>query len=303
MAVAAAAPRMLSPTSANVAGVATLGAKMSKARSLGWVGAAVMAASLAAAFIPWGGFLVTGGLDAWRNSKVANRQKEVLAKHYKNQVATTLGMDPNHVSVTDLNLAAQVNPMVAGAIAKVNDEHKNANRATALTTAAIGTTGAMGLGFVPKIAADIGGVVAASVVSSAFNKDVLTVQDLMEHVDAKLHANEPVVANDVLMLRIAQSEQLQQQMKNAYGVAFHKMNAAQQQAVIAGLPSGLYAEATEAASRVNNGKMQAQDLLMPLQMPPASWAERVGGQRSATTSFVDAHQARVAAAQAQPQVG
>lgn len=295
-------------TGSQVAGVSvkSLRERLKEARG-GWWSTALKVAAMAAAFIP-AGFLISMGVDRIRNGVIADRQNEVLADHYKSQVANTLGIDPEKVNIHDLRLAARVNPMVRSAIDKVMREKDSANRSALLGNGAVGalTLGGVlpGINGLARMAiVDAPALVAGNVVSSLFDKDVLMVHDVMEHLDAKQHAGEAVTAQDVLLLRIAQSEDWQKAFAKQYGMAFHKMNEAQQRSVINVLPSGTYAEAQESATKLANGQIKVADLLTPSQVasndntptatndnqvPAANgWVARTGGPRTAAASHVE----------------
>lgn len=299
----------------------------------GWWVTAITVGALAAGFIPFGiGAAVGLAADRYRNHLVADRQEAVLADHYRDSVAATLGIDPQSVSAGQLRQAARVNPMLASAISKVEMEKDSANRAALLASGASGALGvATGIGFIPvlsfipHLAAHAAATMAGVGVSSLFDKDILTAHDMMEHLDEKQTRGETITPNDVMLLRIAQDEAWQKAFAKQYGVAFHKMTEAQQQSVMNSLPNAMYAEAKESAEKVANGRIKVADLLMPgvvandnpppMEVPkaanenqPPDWRTRMGGPKAASGSFTErlggrpasftaAQEAREAAAQ------
>jgi len=295
----------------------TLGKKMEHISREGfWKGMAVTAAI---GMIPLVGVGLATIFDFFKNGAIANKQKTVLADYYKNQVAATLGIDPRKVTARELDAAARINPMIASAIAKVKHDKDNSNRAAVLGAAGAYATGAalapvLGgvvsataqpiIHMATHVAVDGAGQMAGGGVSSLFDKQVLHVHDVMEHLDEMHKAGTPITAKDVMMLRIAQSEPLQKEIRKHSEMAFHKMNEAQQQAVISSLPSQYWTEAQESAAKINSGQMDvphllnvpANDNMSAANDNPTSWTDRVGGARGNTGSWMAAEDQRRAAA-------
>ncbi|OYW14042.1 MAG: hypothetical protein B7X02_00930, partial [Rhodospirillales bacterium 12-54-5] len=121
-----------------------------------------------------------------QSAHAEKKQKQVLADHYKNEVAATLGINPANVTAKQLDDAARINPMIAGAIDKVKQQRTNSDRG-----ALLGMTGAYatGLAFAPvlsgigsgvgemaaRFAVDGAGMLGGDAVSTLFNKNVLQV--------------------------------------------------------------------------------------------------------------------------------
>lgn len=241
---------------------------------------------------------VSLGLDRIRNNRIATRQKQVLAEEFRVPVASILGIDPDSVTVNDLQLAAQVNPQVAGAISKVEHERSSNNRASMIAAGAGAAVGfipgaamiAQAGGQLAQGAMHVGATIAADVgARTVFDKDVLEVLDVMEIIDAKMKQGQLVTWNDMMMLRIAQDETLQKQIKkHTGGEAFHKMNPAQQQVVMQALPE-MHEAAAYDANLLNGRRVELSSLV--LSSPGAQhqrgggWAARVGGPRVAQDSF------------------
>jgi hypothetical protein len=265
-----------------------------------WHGRALQVAAYVAAVIPVVGIGASWLLERKKNSVVSEKKKTVLADYYRDQVAAQLGMDPSKVKADDLQRAAEVNPIFAKAIDKVEAEKNDANRATNFM--AVGAKAAStlvggdlipGTGVVALAAAHIAGTAAGVVASSMFDKDVLHTQDVMEHINTKRTSGQRVTAADIMMLRISADENLQAQMKKQNGTAFHKMTEAQQQAVAISMPA--LGDAAVLAERINTGLMSEQDVLM-VNAASGKWATRVGGQRAPRGTFVNHVETQRAAA-------
>jgi hypothetical protein len=244
----------------------------------------------------------------YKNGLVTRDKKKVLADHYRQQIATQLGIDPSQVNVNALEMAARVNPMFANMLSKVKAEQSNENRALGLGAVVGGTA----VGWMPGVGALSGivskgtaeavshvtGTVAGGMAASFFNKDVLFTQDVIEHIDAKVKQSEPITAFDVMLLRIAQNEAFQAEIKKQSSKPFHKMNEAEQRAITASMPE-LYDAAERDAEAVNHGRMTPQDLLV---VSPGAvqqqgvWASKIGGSRAPRGSFVQAVEASRATA-------
>lgn len=270
---------------------------MERARS-SWVTKALFVATLAVGFIPVVGAGISYVVDRRRNRIVEKKQKEVLADYYRPQIAAQLGISPESVNVRDLELAAQVNPMIKGAIDKVVKEKKSSNRA-----ASFSSIGATAVGWLPfaggitnglaKGALHLGGAAAGGMASSMFDKDVLHVHDMVEHIDAKLAAGEAVTAYDIVLLRAAQDEKWQADFKKQNKQPFHKLPEEQQRQVIAGMPDMLMG-ADKQAEALNRGLISPQSLVMAGPESTSNFAANVASRSQG--SFVSNEVSRRAAA-------
>jgi len=266
-----------------------------------WKMVALTAAAFAAGMLGGVGMGASWAVDRYKNSVVTNDKKKVLADYYREQIATQLGIDPSQVNVNTLEMAARVNPMFANMLNKVKAESTNDNRSLIMGTALGAAAGSWvpGVGAISNAAAkatvhaaaQIGGAVAGGMAASFFNKDVLFTQDVAEHIDAKIKQGEPITSFDVMLLRIAQDEGMQAAIKKHGGKALHKMNEAEQRAVLATMP-GFYDAAERDAEAVNQGRITQQDLLVVSPgavQQQTNWAQRVGGRpRAARGSFTQA---------------
>ena len=280
-----------------IAGVASKSLSNAMAEARGnWKTLALMAGGMALSF--FGGLGIGGSwtIERYKNRMVAADSKEVLAEYYRTQIATQLGINPKRVGVNELEMAAHSNKTIAQAIAKVSVDQNNANRANNfISGGAMALGGWMpGLSGISHIVAHGATAVTGIAVASAFNKDVLHTQDVMEHLDAKKTSGAPITAGDIVTLRISQDEQMQTALKKQNGVAFHKMSPEQQRAVLIGMPD--MRDAEQIAANVNEGRIDVQDVLMMKQQKP-NWMQKVGGSRAGSQSFVEQHHARQSQAQ------
>ncbi len=281
----------------NIAGLAKI---KSRAKN-DWVHMALGVTSFAVTWLGGAGLLASMGLDNIKNNRAAKRQKQVLADYYRVPVAHQLGIDPNSVNVKDLELAAQVNPMIAGAIAKVNRERDSDNRSSLLANGGAmalggilpgvsGVEAAIGKGAASAVG-NVGGSLAGGAISSIFDKDVLQVADMVDFINEKRTKGEAVTPKDIMLLRVAQDETLQKDIKKqSGGKPFHKMDEAQQAAVIQAMPE-MVAQASQDAAALNSGADEASVLMKvpgatAAAAPAPSWAARVGGAKAQAGSFV-----------------
>lgn len=238
----------------------------------GWKVRALQAGALAVSFLGGLGLGASFFMERHKNKIVADQSKAVLADYYRNQIAAQLGINPNRVSASDLELAAKVNPTLANAISKIDREKNSSNRASTMAT---GGALALGAGMIPGLsgatlaAAHLATSAVSGVAVKVFEADVLNTQDTMEYLNDKRIKRQPISAADIVMLRISQDEALQAQLKKVNGKAFHKMNEAEQKAVIVGMP--MMADAMQVADKINAGMMTEQDALM---MKPKGFAAR-----------------------------
>jgi hypothetical protein len=294
-------------TGSRVAGIAEP-LKIRLQKAAGWnlktiaLTVAALSVSLLGIFggpIGWKSIAASYGIDRYKNSLVTRDKKEVLADHYRAQIATQLGIDPSQVNVNTLEMAARVNPMFANMLNKVKAEQANENRALALGSVAGGMVGGIpGVGVFSGIVKEgtaetvkfMTGSIVGGMAASFFNKDVLFTQDVAEHIDAKIKQGEPITSFDVMLLRIAQDEGMQAAIKKHGGKALHKMNEAEQRAMLATMPD-FHDAAERDAEAVNQGRITQQDLLVVSPgavQQQTNWAQRVGGRRASSGSFTQA---------------
>lgn len=240
-------------------------------------------------------------MERKKNNAVRNSQLDVLSEYYRHQIAGTLGMNPDNVTASDLKAAAQINPALRQAIQKVESKRDSANRGAGMSSVGILAVGGMipGVSGVAKIGADIVAGAVGGGVSNMFDKDILHVNDVVEHIDAKLKAGEPITAQDIMILRASQDENWQKQFKDRYKTAFHKMKPETQAQVVQSMPD-MMAGAEKQAYALNSGLVSPQSLVMEGPAATSNYAGAVA--RPATGSFVATENARRVDAQQQGQI-
>ncbi len=241
-------------------------------------------AAFGIALVPFAGLGIAHLLERKKNSVVEKKKLDVLADYYRNQVAAQLGISPDSVTASDLKLAAQVNPALDQAIKKVTAEKSNANRNSAMANGAAYVAGVGMAGGVAKIGVELGAAVVGGSVSSMFDKNVLRVQDVIEHIDAKVAAGQVVTATDIVLLRISQDEQWQEAFKKQHGKPFHQLDEAAQQQVLSTMPDMLL-NADKEAVALTRGLISPQSLVMSGPATSSNFAASVGGSRAAQGSY------------------
>lgn len=255
----------------------------------GFLGKALLAGSIAVAFIPVIGSGISHLIDRSRHRVEANAEKTALADWYRNQVAAQLGMNPKSVTMQDFELAARHNPMLASAIEKVEAQRKSDNRASMLAAGA-GTAASVMLpgvgGGVTKIAAEMSASAAGYGVAKLMDKDKLFAQDAVDMINEKRASGQEILAEDVFLLRIAQHEGMQEELAKANGKAFHKLTEAQQAAVMKSMPD-FYATAQREAYALNQGMISEQDLMVSSPISGAGWSQSRAERNHLKGSFRD----------------
>ena len=275
----------------------SLAARMDKARSsgMGW-----KIAAIAVGFFGALGIGASYVMERRRNSTIQRNQMDVLAEYYRFQIAGVLGINPEKVKASDLQLASQINPALAQAIEKVKTEKKDSDRFTGMSSGGMLAAGGLvpGVSGFSKIGVDLLGGVVGGAASNIFSKDVLHVNDMVEHIDAKVKAGQAITATDIMMLRASQDERWQNDFKGRYKTPFHKMSPQTQQQVMASMPEML-AGADKQAYALNNGLVSPQSLVMEGLQATSNFAASVGGARSAQGSFASNETSRRLAASQQ----
>lgn len=258
-------------------------------------------------------------LSFWAADEEARAKLSELTDRYRSVIAEKLGVEEEQVS-DDMTLGyAEQNPYLRGAIeaiARKRSAHPMSNMAGVgglLAGGALaGTLVAGPLGLVAGLAAGMAGYEGAK----ALGDDLLGVKEgtdphaVLEAISEKHEKGDPVTMLDVLALRIAQQESLQQAIAFHHGKAFHEMGLAERQEVVTHLPV-LAQECLQDATLCNQpgaqlqqlmlGRMSANDLRPPAAetQAPTSWVERVGGAPAANENigFADRVQQTRAAAE------
>jgi hypothetical protein len=244
---------------ANYAG--TSGVKH-QAKGLGKWGWALVAASMALAFIPVAGGALSHIVDRFRSSSEAKDKKKTLTKWYRNQIAAQLQIAPEKVTYKDLELAAQLNPTFGKMISKIEDEQSKENKSS-LIGAGIAT-------FVPGIGGGFKGagiMMGASMTPYLFGDKEMPIDEVANHINEKRQNGQPIEAGDIFMLRLAHDTELQEKIAKEHGARFQKMNGSQQQALMNTMPNMMQAAEREAYA-LNKGLISEQDLILATNTSP-----------------------------------
>ena len=257
----------------------------------------LLAATLVVGLIPVVGSVGSYLTDKYRNKKIANDQKDVLAEVYKDQIAMTLGIRPESVKRGDLDLAAKKEPKLFGSlVAKVDKEKKTANRASAAASVAASTvTMIPGVGGavngIAKLTSEtiahgavhVGAAIGGDAAVRIFSKSILHVQDMVEIIDGKQAQGQAITATDIVLLRISQNEEWQKEFKKKYGKPFHQLNDAQKAEVASSMPEMLM-DADKYAQGLNRQLISVQQVVMTEPVmetaPRKSFVDMVNAQRA-----------------------
>lgn len=286
-----------SVTQSHVAGVSTKTlAELREGAKKTWGLRALGVAAFAVTLIPLVGMGLSYLVERQKNSGEARNQKEVLAKYYRDQVAAQLGIDPSSVNSHDLELAARVNPQIQQAIAKVEQEKKDANRSSAMANGAAAAAGGIFLptaGMAIKVGTEIGAAVVGGAASTLFEKEVLHTQDVVEYLDGKMKQGQQLSAYDLVLLRISKDEQWQASFKKKHSKPFHKMNQAEQQAAMSTMPEMLMGVEKQVYA-LNKGLISLQSVAVGDAQPVGGFSDAVG-RRGTPQSYTAALAAERAA--------
>lgn len=223
-------------------------------------------------------------LSAIANHVKAHNDKAALADWYKDQVGMQLGMDPAKVNLSDLKLAATVNPSLSRALEHIDNVKTNAN-----TVGALGAAAGTAASFVPipgmgLLGTKVGSAVAGLAVAGAGSKagevvgDWLTSsealkdpQTIVEKIVEARNAGEVVTPIQTMMLRVAQKPELQAAIKEKMGTDYHRLAPEQQAMLMSAFPR-IAAFAEKDARFIMNGG-DARELMFI--QPEGKWASRV----------------------------
>lgn len=213
----------------------------------------------------------------------AREEFNVRAGWYRNQIATTLGMDPRNVKAKHLMQAAAINPLLASAVRDVNREETSDNKSSALINgaAALIPGGVMlkdGIGAVRAVSGLTNGLLhtgklfaataAGGLLASWTTKEHISAQEVIEGISNQLSAarehgvdlRKAVTPQMVFLLRVAQDEGFGAHLEDSYKKPFHKMNEAEQKLVMHDFPA-LANAATSEAYAVANNMLPVQELM------------------------------------------
>lgn len=293
-----------------------------KRAGTGWLTGVTMAATVvvgfALAWIPPVASGITHVIERISNHFKAKKELDARADWYRNQVATTLGIDPAKVKGKHLVEAANYNPVLAAAVKDVRREEAKENKtsaaintATAFIPAAVLAKEAVGAAAVVTRGAAIannlkhmGKVMAATTASGMLvswtSKDHLSAQEVIEGIGSQLEAakeqgvnpRKAVTPQMVFLLRVAQDEALGKEIETHYKKPFHKMELEEQSRVMqAYMP--LANAVTSEAYAVANDMLPVQELMARAPNLNSTARYSVGAQAS---SFAQSELNRRAAA-------
>jgi hypothetical protein len=238
-----------------------------------WV---AMAGSLGLAFLG----TVFGALSyfpaKFANRINANAEHESLAQHFKIQIADRLGVAPSEVTRDHLYDLATKDAAFAKLLEASAAEEKKDNRGSMIgagVATALPVVGAVGS------LAHIGTSLALTMGASIFDKDILKVTDVTDHIEAKLAANELATADDLMLLRVAQNDELSKGITEQYGKQFHKLNSKKRMEVIAQMPS-LFDSTARDSTALNNQLVTTQDLAIEQAPKATNWSSRMSRKPS-----------------------
>lgn len=229
-------------------------------------------------------FPISWGIDRIVNNSEANKELKLRSKYYAEQIGTTLGMDPNRVTVQDFKKAAEINPALKRLYDEPINKQKKENRTSSLINgAAIASVGIVNpavahggkaiidgfkgtLSFA-SMAKSTAGSLAGGALGSALSKETVNSQELIEALekgladaDAKGIAREQAINPQLIfMLRVSQDELLAKQIKTQFGTALHKMTPEQINGVMAAMPA-LAASSQREAYAIAKGIAPIRDL-------------------------------------------
>lgn len=222
------------------------------------------------------------GLDFIAKKIATSDEKRALTEYYAPEIARQLGIDPKQVSVSDLELAASVNPAIAHV---VNEVHKreNSELATSALASAGGAVASMAVpaaGAAVKFLAPVAGSVAGGAAGSWLMspEDLKNPQVILEKlIEERAHGQE-IKPIETMLLRVAQNSDLQKSIKENMGQDYYALTPEQQNTLMS-----LYPRIAEVAHRdaafLNQGG-EAKTLMFVLPEKNAlrnNWAATVAG--------------------------
>lgn len=262
--------------------VATISA-MSRARAepgmLKW---GLMAVAAGLSFIPVVGVPISYLPSRMMNALDAKAEQTSLANHYRVQIAQRMGIAPEEVTRQHLLELAAKDEAFAKLIAGSVADKAKANRSAAIGTA-VGTGASIfvpGAGMLGVIGANIAADMGASLI---FDKDEATVSAAADYFDEVRAAGQQVQPQDIMLLRVAQNEELSAEIEKNFGGKFHKLSAMKRLEVAQSMPV-LFQACVRDAMRLNEGSVTSQQLAV--EKPPAmNWQAAVGKRAKPATSF------------------
>ncbi|MES2983904.1 MAG: hypothetical protein V4735_01805 [Pseudomonadota bacterium] len=285
----------------------------------GWLTGITLAATLAAGLVlgvvPPIAAGVTHVIERVSNHFKAKKELNARADWYRDQIATTLDMDPRKVRGKHLIEAANTNPVLASAVRDVKREEASENKSSAMINTAVA--------FVPfgGVAKEVGGVAVAAtkgakalaqasymgktivaqtaggLLASWTTKEHLSAQEVVEGISSQLAAAKEqgvdprtvVTPQMIFTLRLAQDEFFAKEIADRYKKPFHKMNDAEQTQVMSEFGALANAATTEAYA-VANDMLPVQELMARAPNLKSRSAQYALGTQA--TTFAGREQAR-----------
>ena len=197
---------------------------------------------------------------------------KVRTDFYRQQIAKQLGISPDQVGVKEFEAAAQINPLLNSAYNEVIRKESRENRESLLINGATA--------FVPggaavkdmmsgvRLAQQAGHAIAGMGVSALFNREIVSSHDVLEALSNDMLKAQSegkdlravVTPRSIFMLRVAQDDVLNAEIKKRFGKSFHKLSETEQQGVMAQYPALSNAAASEAYA-VATGILPLQELM------------------------------------------
>lgn len=188
------------------------------------------------------------GFDFLAKKAASRDEKKALAEYYAPQIAKQLGIDAKHVTAADLELAASVNPAIAHVVNKVNEQENSLLASSAMASAggAVASLIVPGAGAAVKMLAPIAGSVAGGAVGSWLMSpdDLKNPQVILEKLIEERAQGAQIKPIETMMLRVAQSSELQASIKEKIGQEYYALNPEQQNTLMS-----LYPRIAEYAQR------------------------------------------------------
>lgn len=188
------------------------------------------------------------GFDFLAKKAASSDEKNALAEFYAPEIAKQLGIDTKNVTASDLELAASVNPAIAHVVNKVNEQEKSQLASSAMASAggAVASMIVPGAGAAIKMLAPIAGSVAGGAVGSWLMSpdDLKNPQVILEKLIEERAHGAQIRPIETMLLRVAQSSELQASIKEKIGQEYYALNPEQQNTLMS-----LYPRIAEYAQR------------------------------------------------------
>ncbi len=241
------------------------------------VGMGVAALTIPIPFVGSAGSLLSYLPFRFSNSIEAKNQQESIANHFRVQIAERMGIAPEAVTRQHLlELAAKDEAF--GKLIETSLHQQNSNNRNALIGSVVGTV-IPGATIVQSLGTNLVANTAASVI---FDKNEISIIDTTDHFDQVRASGGMVQPEDVMLLRVAQNDELQAQIMQDFGAKFHKLSPMKRVEAMQALPK-LYQACMRDAARLNSGRVTSQALAV--EPPPAmNHRQAVLAQRAAAAA-------------------